>query len=55
MLGDELLGRPAILMAVAVAVGAYGRDVAAVLEERERYLPSLAGVLIHGGRIASQP
>src|SRR5215472_14077771 len=39
-------------MPAAVAVGAYGRDLPVVLEEGERYLPSLSGLLIHGGMMA---
>jgi hypothetical protein len=33
-------------------MGADGRNLAVVLEERERHLPILAGLLIHGGNIA---
>jgi hypothetical protein len=35
MLSDEILDRPAVLVAAAVTVGGYGRDLAVVLEEGE--------------------
>jgi len=37
-----------MLVPTAVAVGADWRDLAVILEEGERYLPSLAVLLIHG-------
>jgi hypothetical protein len=50
--GDEFLDRPAALVAAAIGVGAYGRDLAAVLQEGERRLPGLAGLLIHDEMMA---
>ena len=46
MVGDQLLDRPPVLVAAAVAVGADGRRLPMVLEEGERHLPGFAGLLI---------
>jgi hypothetical protein len=42
-----------MLVPAAVAVGANGCDLAVILQEGERHLLVLAGLLINGGRIAA--